>query len=263
MNIPTIGGARGIFEIFIPGMFLLLNVGAVVYVFPFTDIETKNLITTAASNPAIALVIFVGFGYLIGVLLRLLRTDLPDQWSAAWIRKFHQHARQKNGEFALWVSDDFPYIAWIGEMCKLCLPPDAQIFYDKVWATRKRTGQNKQFFNYCKVLINSKDEKAANEIYIAESLTRYISDMFYALLFAFVLIFVTVIVQYSIVHQVTLGLVIILIAYLVALAVIVDHFRFIRIKEVETVFVASFHNRELFQQTWQYSLSDGDETAPR
>lgn len=31
MNIPTIGGPRGIFEVFVPGMFLLLNTSAAVY----------------------------------------------------------------------------------------------------------------------------------------------------------------------------------------------------------------------------------------
>jgi len=258
MNIPTIGGARGIFEIFVPGMFLLLNLGAVAYMLPFADAETKNLITAIASNPALVLVIVVGFGYLVGVLLRLLRTDLPDEWSAAWIRRFQPQARNKNGEFMLWAIEDFPYIGWMGEICTLCLPPDAQVFYDSVWAKRKRVGGKKQFFNYCKVIINSKDERAAIEIYVAESLTRYISGMFYALAFSFILIFVTVLMRYF-VGQVNIGLIVILVAYLVAILEIVAHFRFIRIKEVETVFTASFHNRELFQQVWQYSLLEGNE----
>jgi len=258
MNIPTIGGARGIFEIFVPGMFLLLNLGIVVYMFPYTDNETKNLIATAASSPAIALVIVVGFGYLIGVLLRLLRTESPDQWSAAWLRKFDADARQENGQFKLWATEDFPYIGWMAEVCKEYLPPDAQAFYDEVWAKRKRAGQNKEFFNYCKVLINSKDERAANEIYAAESLTRYMSGMFYALVVAFILILVTIPLRYFLASQLTIGLVIILIAYLVAIVEIIQHFRFIRIKEVQTVFTATFQNKELFRQAWQYSLRESD-----
>ena len=49
MNIPTIGGARGIFEFFVPGVFLLLNLGFATYIFPFTDAETKNGIAAAVS----------------------------------------------------------------------------------------------------------------------------------------------------------------------------------------------------------------------
>lgn len=263
MNIPTIGGARGIFEIFVPGMFLLLNLGAVAYMLPFTDNETKNLITSIASNPALVVVIVVGFGYLIGVLLRLLRTDMPDEWSAAWLRKFDADALQENGEPKSWAIEDFPYIAWIGETCKEYLPIDAQIFYDKVWSPRKRAGENKPFFNYCKVIINSKDERAANEIYVAESLTRYISGMFYALLFAFILILATVILRQIVIGQLTAGLVFILVGYLVAIVEIIIHFRFIRIKEVETIFAACFRNKEMFQQVWQYPLSEGNEIARR
>lgn len=41
MNIPTIGGAQGIFEIFVPGMFLLLNLAVVVYLFPLPMAKPK------------------------------------------------------------------------------------------------------------------------------------------------------------------------------------------------------------------------------
>ena len=97
-------------------------------------------------------------------------------------------------------------------------------------------------------MIISADEKAAGEIYAAESLTRYISGMFYTLTFAFVLILVTVALRYMILGQVMIGLVIILAAYLFGIEEIVRHFRFIRIKEAETVFTASFRNRTIFEQ---------------
>lgn len=261
MNIPTIGGARGIFEIFVPGMFLLLNLGAIVYLFPFTDDETKRLIVSGASNPVLVLVIAVGFGYLIGVLLRLFQTDLPDKWSAAWLRRFRRHARKGKDEFKLYATEEFPYIGWIGEVCKEYLPPEAQAFYDKVWAGRKRAGHNKQFFNYCKTLISSSDERAANEIYAAESLTRYISGMFYALAFSVVLILVTVILRYFASGQTMAGPIIILLAYLFAIVEILQHFRVIRIKEVETVFTASFRNREIFEQRLPESIEAAQQVA--
>lgn len=262
MSIPTIGGARGIFEIFVPGMFLLLNLGAVVYLFPFTDDETKRLIVSGVSNPVLILIIAVGFGYLIGVLLRLFKTDLPDKWSALWLQGFRRHARKGEGKVHLFATEAFPYIGWIGEVCKGYLPSETQAFYDKVWADRKRAGHNKQFFNYCKIMISSSDEKAANEIYAAESLTRYISGMFYALAFSFVLILVTVILRYFASGQIMTGLIIILLAYLFAVVEILRHFRVIRIKEVETVFTASFRNRGIFEQSLPESIEAAQPGVP-
>jgi hypothetical protein len=249
MNVPTIGGARGIFEIFIPGVFLLLNLSVVVYLFPFTDDETKRLIAAGAANPVLVLAVGIVFGYLIGILLRLFRTDLPDKWSAWWLRKFVPYALEHKGEFKLWATEEFPYIGWLGVSCRQYLPSEVQAFYDKVWANRRQAGHNKQFFNFCKVMICSADEKAAIEIYAAEAMTRYISGMFYALAFASVLIFVTIILHYIVFGQALTGLVIILAAYLFGIEEILRHFRFIRIKETETVFTASFRNRTIFEQS--------------
>ncbi|GAI26286.1 unnamed protein product, partial [marine sediment metagenome] len=53
MNIPTIGGARGIFEIFVPGVFLLLNLAVAVFLLPFIDEDTKNFFLDYASNPVL------------------------------------------------------------------------------------------------------------------------------------------------------------------------------------------------------------------
>ncbi len=247
MNIPTIGGAQGIFEIFVPGMFLLLNLAVVVYLLPFTDGETKNLLIASASNGPLILVIAITFGYLIGILLRLFSPELPDNCSTAWMRRFHRRARVSKNSFRLSVTEPFPYIEWIGEVCKQYLPLEAQDFYQKVWLNRKQPeGRNKQFFNYCKVLINSCDKMAANEIYTAESMTRYISGMFYALVLSCIALLITVIAQHILYGQAMAGLLMILLAYILCIWAIVRRFRDIRIKEVETVFTASLKNRELF-----------------
>ena len=248
MNIPAIGGARGIFEIFVPGVFLLLNLSAAIYLFPYTDDDTKRLIVSGASNTILVLVIGICFGYLIGVLLRLFRTDLPDKWSALWLRRFDRHALEGKGRFKLYATEDFPYISWIGETCKQYLPSEVQTFYDKVWAGRKQAGHNKQFFNFCKLMISSTDERSANEIYAAESLSRYISGMFYALVFAFILILATVVIRYFVLGQTMVGLIILLLAYLFAIEEILRHYRFIRVKEAEAVFTASFKNRAIFEE---------------
>jgi hypothetical protein len=248
MNVPTIGGAKGIFEIFVPGIFLLLNLGAVMYWLPFTDDRTRRLLVGAATNPTVAIVVSVCFGYLIGVLLRLLRTDLPDRLAGAWVRRFERHVRTEDGKFHLWAIEKFPYIGWMEEVCKQYLSPEATTFYNKTWANRKRSEQNKQFFNFVKVIVGSNDERSANEMYAAESLTRYMTGMFYALSMAFFLILGTVIIAYVFSGQVLVGLIIVLCAYLFAIVEIVARFRFMRIKEVEIVFAASFKNKAIFEE---------------
>jgi len=258
MNIPTIGGARGIFEFFVPGIFLLLNLGVAAYFFPYTDSETKSGIIAAASNPILALIIAVSFGYMIGIVLRLFQTDLPDRLSAAWLRRFNRGARQKDHTFKLWATEQFPYFGWIEQVSKLYLPSETQVFYKKTWGRRKQGEQNKQFFTFLKVMVSSNDERAADEMYAAEALSRYIAGMFYALFFACLSILVTVIVSYIMFSQILTGLVFVLVAYFFIIAGIVAHYRFIRIKEVEIVFAASFKNRSVFDEA---GLEDENATA--
>ncbi|HEU0291128.1 MAG TPA: hypothetical protein VFR47_00225 [Anaerolineales bacterium] len=257
MNIPTIGGARGIFEYFVPGIFLLINFGLSAYFFPYTNDETKRGILAAASNPALAVIVGVSFGYLIGVVLRLFQTDLPDRLSAAWLRRFHRKARQHDRKFSMWAVEQFPYFGWLEQSCQLYLPAEALDFYRKTWGRRKQGEQNKQFVTFMKALINSGDARAADEMYAAESLSRYIAGMFYALCFACVSILVTIITSYLASGSILMGLSVLLFSYLFAIASILAHYRFIRIKEVEIVFAASFRNRILLEE----AISKGKNTT--
>jgi hypothetical protein len=253
MNIPTIGGTRGIFEIFVPGVFLLLNISAVLFSLPTLDDHTKNLLASLASNSVLDVIVSICFGYLIGILLRLLKTDMLDKFSAWWLRTFDRNARVKNPQagkpaYRLSATEGFPYIGWIGEVAAGYLPAEALSFYNKVWAKRKRdSNQNKQFFNFCKIVVSSNDEHVSDEIYAVEALTRYIAGMFYALLLASLLIVVTIVIHVAIGDWV-IGFFILLAAYLLALIIIVQRFRKIRIKEVEAVFAASYMNRDLFDE---------------
>ncbi len=253
MNIPTIGGTRGIFEIFVPGVFLLLNISAFVFSLPFLDDQTKDMLASLASNSILDLVVSVCFGYLTGILLRLLKTDILDKLSAWWLRTFDKNAREKTSKnrkpvYRLSVTEGFPYIGWIGQVASGYLPPEALHFYEKVWAKRKReSNQNKQFFNFCKIVVSSNDENAANEIYAAEALTRYIAGMFYALLLASVLI-ISAIIMRLFVGEWAIGLFVLLMVYLFAMIIIVQRFRKMRIREVEVVFAISYKNRALFEE---------------
>lgn len=248
MNIPTIGGTRGIFEIFIPGVFLLANLGGVVYFSPITDQATRDLLVAIVTNPAAGLLVAICFGYLLGILLRLLRMEVPDNVSAWYLRRFSRKARFARGQYKLYAVEQFPYIGWIGEVCKQYLPDEAFTFYKKKWAERKREGRNKQFFNFYKLLIASCDERAAAEVYAAEALTRYIAGMFYALTFATTLIFLTALWIYLASGQILTGLIVIVLLYSYAIFEIIQNFRRIRIKEVETVFSASYMTMKTLEE---------------
>ena len=248
MNIPTIGGTRGVFEIFVPGAFLLLNLAAVVYLLPFIDEDTKSFISGCGSNPALGLVIILCFGYLIGVILRLFRPEPVDKLSAKCNEKFNSYARQDDGTVKLWASEEFPYIGWMGEVCELYLPPETKEFYYNTWAGRKREGHNHQFFNFCKTIITSVDERAANEIHSAEALSYYISGTFYSLLIASCLLSVTAVLHFISFGKIMIPLLLIVVVYLLAIVVILNYFRFIRIKEVEIVFAATFRHRSIFYE---------------
>ncbi len=253
MNIPTIGGTRGIFEIFVPGVFLLLNIGAAIYSLPSLDDHTKVLMDALALNSILDLVIGVCFGYLVGVLLRLIKTDSLDKLSAWWLRTFDKQVIEKSSTgkrtFRLSATEGFPYIGWIGQVAAGYLPPDALHFYKKVWAKRQReSNQNKQFFNFCKLVVSFNDEKAANEIYAAEALTRYIASMYYGLVFSSALIIAAGIWRYLALGQFAFGLLALLVAYFLAMIIIIQRFRKMRIREVEVIFAASYKNRFLFDE---------------
>jgi hypothetical protein len=252
MNIPTIGGTRGIFEIFVPGVFLLLNIGAVLFSIPTLDDHTRNMVASLASNSVLDIIVSICFGYLIGILLRLLKMDVLDNLSAKWLKTFDEKVRVRTEDggkaYRLSVTEGFPYLGWIGEVAAGYLPPDALHFYNKIWAKRKRdSNQNKQFFNFCKLVVSCQDKNASDEIYAVEALTRYIAGMFYALLLASILIVVTI-VMHVLMGEWVIGFFLLLGAYLLAILIIVQRFRKIRIKEVETIFAASYKNRELFEE---------------
>jgi hypothetical protein len=274
MNIPTIGGTRGIFEIFVPGVFLLLNFGISVYLLPIFDQRTRDMISAILDNPILDLIIAICFGYLIGILLRLLKTDYVDKLSSRWLIVFDKNARKKEmigrksffawlkrtfsripqqsrkPDYKLYATEEFPYIGWLEHVVQEYLSTEALEFYKNVWGARNRGSnkQNKQFFNFCKIVVSSYDERAANEIYAAEALTRYIAGMFYALMAASLINLFTFVYVGLDTGQWMTGLLFIVLTYLVAIFIIVPRFRKMRIREVEVVFATSFKNRQNFEE---------------
>ena len=126
------------------------------------------------------------------------------------------------------------------------MPEEVGAFYDKTWVKRKIAGRtNKQFFNYCKTLINSIDEKSAGKMDAAEAIILYLAGMFYALVFVILLILFILPVLLIESRKIPSGLTIALIIYLLSMIKILKTFRFVRLKEVEIVLVASYLNRKL------------------
>lgn len=257
-KVPEIGGARGVFEIFIPGLFLLLNLWGALYLLPFTDEITRRYLQELISRPSLGAVVIIPFGYLTGVILRLFRADLPDRHSGLFQRLFR--CRNQKDDQALWIYETFPYPGWLAYLVEHRFPKEAQSFFSRLCSTSHESHKEdnprkrKQFINFCKVVVSSSDPLAAAEIYSAESLSRYISGMYYALCFSQLLLISVVVSRLSKCLPVGLGLISLFAAYMIGILAILANFRFIRIKEVEIIFAAIYKNRELF-------LKDTDQSS--
>ncbi len=248
MDIPAIGRARGVFEILIPGVFLLINLGIAIYFLPIINTQTRKYIKDIVFNPLTCFLVLILLGYLLGLILRLFRAEMLDSFSGKVNSIFPKHRNKK------YITEKFPYFEWLEELCEKYLPNETSVFFKRTWGLRKiqetrkrkkvKKRGNKQYFNFCKTLINAVDERSAAEIYAAEVLTRYISGTFYALVFSSLSLLSTAIFTYSLKRKVMWEFCPILIIYLVAILCILKNYRFTRLKEVETVFAASFKLRD-------------------
>lgn len=303
MKVPAIGQTGGIFEIFVPGMFLVLNIGGVAYlnfketIISIVVIEENNVIASLG----LSIITIICFSYLAGMLLRLLMTDRPDKLSAWYHRTFRNKSKltqlsdvildllkaelddlsddvkrdklakldqmkekrfDDNKEYLksleqivgkdiankykykLWATEIFPYIGWLGDAANRHLPDTVYNFYKEIWAPRRNEHQHRRFFNFCKTFLNGQERFVMNEIYAAESINRYISGMFYSLSISCILIICSLFSPDVWEHA---NLLVILIGvYLLAVFGIATRFRFMRIKEAQIVFDASFKYRKEF-----------------
>jgi len=235
-QIPAVGGARGVFEIFVPGLFLLANILAPLYFLPWTRALTRAMIQPLA-NPVTGVVLLICFGYLLGVLLRVARADTPDDWAGRYLERFHTKAMR----FPRLATDPFPYFEWLEESCRHYPPPNALEYFNSQWAPRKCVPErNKPFFNLCKVAAVHTANPIANEIYAAEAMTRYLACMFYALRISLVITLLAGLISFHSTPIRGAGWFVLTALYAITLWVIVRNFKFIRFKEVDTVFTACY-----------------------
>lgn len=280
-RIPSIGGARGIFEIFLPGIFLLLNLTAAAYLTPPIVEFALTVKMDGTFAWFVSVVMLISFGYLLGVMLRILRTERADLWSAGFLRipfritslfykilkwlinsrviswilkttwwgtkfinKMNRWIQKRKTTPPLHLVEKFPYTGSIGRKCRTGFPEGALEFYEDIWsATGKKEG--KVLFNFCKVMLVTEDETITHEIYAAESLSRYISGMLYALGISFLTLFSVGIYRYFLNEKIDYFLIPFMVGYLLGVLVILLNFRFLRLKEADTMFAATFKNRDI------------------
>ena len=141
-----------------------------------------------------------------------------------------------------------PYVERIGKNCESRYSQQAVIFYNQVWKERQlkskkhpnKDVENTEFFNLCKIILLSLNKDLAAECYAAEALNRYISSMFFALGIAIILMVSAVLIVFIYSGNISILLLSVAGIYFVAEIIIVWRYRFIRVKEADTVFAAMF-----------------------
>ncbi|MBU1937528.1 hypothetical protein KKG05_09030 [bacterium] len=244
-GVPAIGRARGLFDIFVPGVFLLLNLALGLWLLPLdlTHLTSKEI--PWISSPVFGTIVVISFGYLLGVILRILRVNSADKWSAWFIKLWTWPRWRKKGSPPIYLTELFPFIECWRDRYLSDYPEEAAQFYDQVWSGRSSGRQGQRFFNFCKTMVSSEDKWAAGEMYANEALSRYIASICYALLFSFVFLSLVEIIRYYANSPVDLLAVFLLIFYGSAIFAILRNFRYIRVKEVQIVIDITFKNRDV------------------
>ena len=242
MRIPEIRRSGGIFEIFIPGMFVFLH-GSVAAFIIFYD-EIKFLLVQPEGGWQLPLVITIaaiaGFGFLIGFILRLLKTRFPDSVSSKYLKLKYRILGKKGKVRAL--NSKYPYIKALGKYIESRInDKEFQAFYREVWLPNYLEDGNRRFLNHCKNMLNRKDATIMDEVRTLETMIRYTSGMFYSLLISvLILMILQIFIPFS-------GLLWFLVGtYILFMMGILANFRGLKVKEVETIIDATFQYKEIF-----------------
>jgi hypothetical protein len=237
----------GLFEILVPGLFLLVNLAIVTYALPFTDTGTRDAIIAMVHRPGVGVLVGVLGGYVLGVALRLWRTKTPDSWSAAWMRRFHPRKR-------LFTIEGFPYTITMQRRIRRTGHLSLIRFYEQTFrqsSPGRTLGQRRRVrrggflaFDIYKWLVSGLDPYAAKEISAAEALSRFVSGMFYALLVTIAALTATALAEGVWTHRVHTGLVIVALLYIGIIVVILGNFRLLRMYEVEKVIALAYLHRD-------------------
>jgi len=295
--LPIIGDVKGFFEVFLPGLFLLLHLALLFYCLPFGP-AAHFLSWLLSSGLGAAAIIGLPLGYVLGLALRLGRTSFADRMSvplarrwtalkrmhesaAAWLQR--QDETQSN--FLELLSDEnLPYPLLMMARVARLLPPEALRFYKTVWLSRVEVENNGSQmlrpeiglfrFNFLKTLVASVDEQAAKNMFTAEMMVRHSAHMCAALLIAALTMFASSLaIAFALWKQcvpsiATWGLlgVLILGGFLESIILFVGllpNLRLLRVSEAELVFTCCFRNRNALEKLIKYGKLDGERTNSR
>lgn len=275
MEIPTLGRPGSIISIFIPGIFVLLNTCFGLYVLisytslpileNLSQINEQTPITAIINSSFIVSLFFVCFGYLIGVVLRLIRCSLADRISGIyWTVRFklnkirkktiryltiaRHKKKKKTTNFGKLINnhEKFPYLEYI--IRKYEKQNELFSFYnyfkviqDQILQGDKR--DKRSLFNSLKMIILYINKDLAIECFAAEALNRYIASILYGILFSIgFLLLITLIVYFQPETPKPEGilyvLLMVIMLYLIPFFIIIKNYRSSRIREVEIVFSA-------------------------
>ena len=129
MDFPS-SNARSFFEILMPGVFLLINLIFFLFLPLFNKTyggaKPENITALCSGSSIIAFLLC--FGFLLGVVLRMMKTSLADSWSAWFIKHFSPQEAGKG-----YISESFFYQKWMLETYEIFLPGPSYAICNKIW----------------------------------------------------------------------------------------------------------------------------------
>lgn len=239
---------HGLFEILLPGSFLLVNIIVFLSIAAGVSVPAQML-PSAERWGFVEAVPVLGAAYILGMVLRMCRTEIPDRFSAWFIARIWPRI----GPDDVFVKDVFFYGNWMKERYLPRLPETAGTFFKEFWEPRYKapalghSNMNSQFFNFVKTMIQKLDAAMAEQLRNAEAVNRFIGGSFWALAASAVLMAAAAVwlyLQTSVDRWAPVLALGTTVVYTVLLGGIARHFRYLRSKEACSVFEASFALRD-------------------
>lgn len=273
-GLSSITEVRGFFEVFLPGLFLLLHITLLICcAAPAAREAVNKWLQTQGNLWAAALAVGLPAGYLLGLVLRLGRTGPADERSGprCWRgpgKKLISAAEDWWGTGSQDIDgepfrlDDkgprqegFPYPALMMQRVAAHLGPEALSFYTSIWiqqSDRPFVKTDLFRFNFLKNLVALVDISAAKEILAEEMRTRHAAHTCYALFFSALALWGSALFVF-IRGPVRLegGILLTCLAIgelLVLFRSLLPNLRLLRIGEVEKVFTCCFGNRVMLRR---------------
>ena len=273
-SLTATGEIRGFFEVFLPGLFLLLHVLLLVYCAAPTGPAGAFVSQFSRSDFAIISAIGLPLGYVLGLAMRLGRTSYADKVSG-WMVLILPSGRRLYASADKWwanssikkqiARDDptkpthregLPYPSFMMARVSKSLPPKARSFYELVWLEQPSTPDEQRYarinlfrFNFFKELVASVDSQAASDMFAAEMMVRHAAHMCYALFFAGLLLCISSVLPGAGVMGLRLTLLLLACGeWFVLIVGLLPNLRFLRVSEAELAFTCCFRNRDTLER---------------